>query len=313
MKNYITVFDHNFLPQGLCLHSSLMRVLPDAHLWICALDNVVETQLRSLQLPNTDVLSLVAVEREFPELLTVKSSRSAREYCWTLSPFLPEAVLRFSPSVDDITYVDADLFFLSSPVTISSELQESGRKVLITRHSYDPAYDQTSVSGEFCVQYLTFLRSPEALDVLHWWQARVIEWCYATPEEGKLGDQRYLEAWPALFPSSVHVLRDGALTLAPWNVRYHVGRASRVKPVFFHFQDFRIESRRKARLHTSYYSVGELGRQYYALYLAELKKVKVALQSRGIPLATIPSGEGMRLLRFVKRVLTGTRHAYGRI
>ena len=123
------------------------------------------------------------------------------------------------PSAARATYIDADVFFLDDPRILLEELDESGKHVLITEHAYSPEYDRSHDSGRFCVQFLTFDRSPAAGEVIAWWQERCLEWCFARYENGKFGDQFYLDQWPALFGDRVHIVRQVEKTLAPWNVR----------------------------------------------------------------------------------------------
>ena len=74
------------------------------------------------------------------------------------------------------------------------------------------------------VQFMTFRRDARGLEALHWWRDRCIEWCYYRVEDGKLGDQKYLDDWPERF-DGVHVLEHPGGGLAPWNVEnYELAR-----------------------------------------------------------------------------------------
>jgi hypothetical protein len=75
-------------------------------------------------------------------------------------------------------------------------------------------------------------------DILHWWQKKCIEWCYAIPdpENTKLGDQKYLDSWPVIFKDKVHVLSNKELILGPWNaMRFPYGNSC-----VWHFHASRI-------------------------------------------------------------------------
>ncbi len=137
-----------------------------------------------------------------------------------MTPFACQAVFDRDPSARRATYVDADVFFFDDPRILLKELDESGKHVLITEHAYAPEYDRSHDSGRFCVQFLTFDRSDPAQDVMRWWQERCLEWCFARYEDGKFGDQVYLDQWPTLFGDRVHIVRQVEKTLAPWNVRH---------------------------------------------------------------------------------------------
>src|SRR5439155_5798473 len=84
------------------------------------------------------------------------------------------------------------------------------------------------------------------LEALQWWHDRCIEWCYYRVEDGKLGDQKYLDDWPERF-RRVHVLEHVGGGLAPWNVsRYRLqerdGRVlvDDVPLVFYHFHALKL-------------------------------------------------------------------------
>jgi hypothetical protein len=302
IEHFVTLFDRNFLPMGLALYNSLINHGKPFHLWVLCMDDLVGKQLNRISLPYVTLIPLQSVETR--ELLQVKPGRSRAEYCWTLTPFTFQAIFDRDASVERVTYVDADLFFFASPQILLRELDASGKHVLITEHAYAPEYIDFFVpSGRFCVQFLTFRRSTEAATVMHWWQDKCLEWCFAQDEEGRYGDQKYLDVWPELFAREVHVVRQTEKTLAPWNVR-HFAQTSRgrLEPVFYHFHEFRIIAPRKVRLYGSY-EIGEEGLRLYETYFAEIRKILLFLKKLGWPIPCIKEKESLAssLLQFIKR------------
>jgi hypothetical protein len=304
-EHFVTLFDDSFLPIGLALYQSLVARARPFRLWVVAIDQDVERHLKQLSLPDVDVIPLSSIES--PELLAVKAGRTRAEYCWTLTPFTAKAVFDRDPSALRATYVDADLFFLADPRILLAELDQSGKHVLITEHAYAPEYDRSHDSGRFCVQFLTFDRSDRAREVMRWWQQRCLEWCFARYENGKFGDQVYLDQWPTLFGDSVHVVRQVEKTLAPWNVRYFAEQSgARLDPVFYHFHGLRLLPGRRARLF-KFYEVGPAGLAIYDAYLAALAKSYARLSHVGIgtPPHSLPE-ERYGWLRALGRRLKGT-------
>lgn len=285
-EHFVTLFDSRFLLLGLTLHASLQRVAPNSHLWIICIDELVEQQINKLGLSHISTIPLRSIETD--ELLTVKTNRTVGEYCWTLTPFSPNAVFDRAPDASRVTYLDSDLFFFSSPEIIFQEFESSQKHVLITEHAYAPELDRTALSGRFCVQFMTFRRTLEGLKVLKWWQERCIEWCYDRNEDGKFGDQKYLDQWPTLFPNEVHVLRQVEKTLAPWNVDYFLTtKSNNLKPVFYHFQSFRIVGSKTARLYAGI-SLSENAFRFYESYLMAIGEQIIVLHDNGFPMLIMP-------------------------
>jgi len=263
-EHFVTLFDKNFLPMGMALHSSLMKHAQPFHLWVLCMDERVEDQLRQLSLSNVTLLPLADVETQ--EMLDVKPGRTAAEYCWTSTPFTPQFVFERDPDIKRVTYLDADLFFFDDPKILLDEFSRSEKHVLITDHNYAPEYDQSRKFGRFCVQFMTFRKTIEGQKVMKWWQDRCIEWCFAHIEDQKFGDQMYLDSWPIQFGSEVHILSQQDRALAPWNVAYVFDvKRSPLKPVFFHFHGFRVVSNNRMLFYRRY-RIGSSGQWLYSEY-----------------------------------------------
>jgi hypothetical protein len=275
MEHYVTLFDSLFLPQGLALHASLERHAGDYALWVLCMDDEAQRILDQLDKPNVKTIALSEIET--PQLLTAKLERTKGEYCWTLTPFTPKIVFDRDRTVQRVTYLDADLYFLKSPGLIFQEFEASGKSVLITEHAYAPEYDQSSISGHYCVQFMTFIRD-ESEQVRQWWQDRCLEWCFAKIEDGKFGDQKYLDDWHERFAKFVHVLQAKNLTLAPWNAsRYPYSEA-----VLYHFHELRLLPENRVLLFSNYCIYKAVLDNIYGKYLQDFTSVIFELNSIGV-------------------------------
>ncbi|ASU40566.1 hypothetical protein hmeg3_21190 [Herbaspirillum sp. meg3] len=264
------------------------------------MDELAETQLRQLDLPHVSLLPLREVETE--ALLAIKQGRSRGEYCWTLTPFTPQFVFDRDITVERVTYLDADLFFFGSPEILLQELEDGGKDVLITPHAYAPEYDHSRTAGIYCVQFVTFLRNEGGLKVLKWWQERCLEWCFARLEDGKCGDQMYLDDWPSRFSGEVHVLKQVEKTLGPWNVRHFLKAFPDLQPVFYHFHSLRIVAVDALHL-CSNYRLGK-GRHYYDRYVIAIQSTFRLLRQNGMPIPVLaPTKQRTDILRKFKRWL----------
>lgn len=309
VEHFVTLFDSHYLLQGLSLYRSLEELPALFHLWIVALDEDCANVLRELALPHATIVPLPELENE--QLLLIKSARTVAEYCWTLTPFVPAYVFDRSPGLHRITYLDADLFFFDNWTHFAEEFARSGKDVLITEHAFAPEYIDRERFGRFCVQFMTFKNTIGGINVMRWWQNRCIEWCYARDEDGKFGDQKYLDAWPTLFQKEVHVLQQKEKALAPWNVE-HFSRIEPVRPVFYHFHSLKIVGPHRVLLHADYV-VGRKNCWIYDRYLIALRSAAGELRKLGVPLVWRPlPRERYQVVRNALMRLVGTR-AWARI
>ena len=300
MEHYVTLFDSLFLPQGLALHASLQRHGGAHRLWVLCVDEQTHEVLTKLDLPNVALIRLANVETA--ELLAVKPGRNKGEYCWTLTPFAPRFVFEADPTVGRVTYVDADLWLLKSPAPIFREFEASGAAVLITDHAYAPEFDQSAESGQYCVQFMTFVRD-HSEPVRKWWEERCIEWCFGRAEGGKFGDQKYLDDWPERFGNVVHVLQAQDLALAPWNAtRFPISRA-----VFFHFHGLRLLPRRWVDLSPGYPLPPPVVRHVYEPYIAKLRDTARKLEVVGFTIR--PQTDRLGWAALIRRSLSGVKQS----
>ena len=287
MEHYVTLFDSLFLPQGLALHQSLQRHAGAYKLWVLCMDDTAYQVLQRLDLPNVALLALS--DAETPELLSVKPSRSRGEYCWTLTPFTPALVFARDSSAQRVTYLDADTWFTANPAAVFADFDASGKSVLITEHAYAPEHDQTAVSGIFCVQFVTFQRG-QGEPVRSWWAERCLEWCYALPDNGRFGDQKYLDDWPERFANLVHVSSNRAWFQAPWNVT----RFAPSKATFFHFHSLRTLRNNRIQIASTAYDIPRQSLQ--TIYQPYLKDLETSfLQLRAVGFSVLPQLDQPRL------------------
>jgi len=234
MLNYCTLFDSNYLTRGLAMYESLKKHSDSFHLYVFTFDELSYKLLKKMSLSDMSVISLDEFEDE--ELLKIKGDRSAGEYCWTCTP---STILYCIDTYDleSCTYLDADLYFYSNPIVLIEEMGD--KSVLITEHRYTPEYDQSTTSGVYCVQFMTFKNDINGRKVLEWWRNSCNDWCYARFEDGKFGDQKYLDDWTSRF-DGVHELQNLGGGVAPWNVQQYDLLDDEFRLIFYHFHNFKF-------------------------------------------------------------------------
>jgi hypothetical protein len=222
---------------------SLRTHCPEAFIFILCMDSKVKGLLEIL-LPE-GILCIELADIETPELLEAKASRGIGEYCWTLSPCLPWYVLKKYLYVDLITYLDADLFFYSPIDSIFEEIGDNS--IGIIEHRFTPRLIDREVNGRFCVQWVSIRRDEEGLKCLSLWRNQCIEWCFYRLEADRMGDQKYLDRWPELYPSC-HIIQHLGAGVAPWNYgqyKFELDHGSNIyvdgyRLIFYHFHQFQM-------------------------------------------------------------------------
>jgi hypothetical protein len=284
--HYCTLFDSYYLSRALAMHSSMQHTNPNFHLYIFAFDSRSEQILKDLNLSNVTVISLQEFENE--RLLAIKPGRNKGEYCWTCTPSVIDYCIT-TYNLDHCTYIDADLYFFSNPNNLVDEM--GSNDVLITEHRYTKKYDQSATSGIYCVQFVTFKNTSRGMAALHWWRDRCIEWCYDRFEDGKFGDQKYMDDWTTRF-QGVHVLQHLGGGLAPWNIQqFNVFEESNGKftvedkqtknkfdVIFFHFHAVRFMKDSEVDLGS--FSISAAAKKIYRAYLTKIREVNIMLQKK---------------------------------
>ncbi|WP_207424487.1 glycosyl transferase [Desertivirga brevis] len=316
LLNFCTLFNSVYLSRGLALYNSLNEHCNRFHLYIIAFDDDCYNTLCKLRLDKATIIPLRNFEDK--DLLTVKPTRTAGEYCWTsTSSAILYCINNFN--LNHCTYLDADLLFFEDPRVLLAEMGTNS--VLITEHRFTPEHDQ-SKNGKYCVQFVSFRSTPEGLRVLNWWRDACLEWCYNRVEDGKFGDQKYLDCWREKF-EGVHELQHLGGGVAPWNVQQYefsevgekiygneIKTGSVFQLIFYHFHDFRYAEANTFRLTAEHYFLAPKTIELiYRRYINELvnseREIKIVnpiqrFNEDRIPLRWITKSLGRSLQFFIK-------------
>jgi hypothetical protein len=181
------------------------------------MDDETYKVLAKLKLRHAKLIQLESVENKV--LRVVKKSRNKGEYSWTLKSSLMSYLFKKYPSIPNLFYLDADISFFKDVALVYNEIGSSS--LAIAPHRFPPGYEaRTKNTGIFNAGVVFIKRDPVGLNTLKRWTKQCIDWCYGKVEDGKLGDQMYLNEWPKLY-KNVHQFQHPGINLAPWNVNVH--------------------------------------------------------------------------------------------
>lgn len=272
---YCTYFDKNYLLKGLSMCSSFLRHNPTAKLWVLSFDSYTDEILNKLNLKRVTVIHLADFEDK--QLLKAKQNRSLVEYYWTCTPSLPLYIFKKNPKIKKVIYLDADLFFYSSVTPVFVELGD--KSILTVEHRYPKGQEsRIKTSGRFNVGFQIFNRDKEGLSCLKRWRKQCLDWCFWRLEDGKLGDQLYLNEWPNLY-SKLVISQNFGLNAAPWNIsQYWVSKKNdRVyinedRLICYHFHQFQILRENSFEFSSGYYFSKIVQDYIYKKYILDLER-----------------------------------------
>lgn len=273
---FCTLFDRNYIFRGLALYDSIVKFCFNFELWILCLDDDCYNMLKKMNLKNTHLVLLKNIEDE--ELLKAKSNRSYPEYCWTLGSFFTNYVM-VNNDIDHIIYLDSDIYFFSSPESLYEEMGDAS--VLIIPHNYEKKLRYLeNKSGKYNVAFIIFKNNDCGKRVLSEWKDKCLDWCYNKYEEGKFGDQKYLDYWQNDY-NCVYVSKNLGADVAPWNVsKYQIEKkenfvfANNQKIIFYHTHTLRITKDKGIQLASSFYNFSKNVREYiYDEYIKNVSDI----------------------------------------
>jgi hypothetical protein len=153
--------------------------------------------------------------------------------------------------------------------------------------------------GLFNVAWITYRRCAEGLDCLNTYKAECTAWCYDRVEDGRFGDQKYLDVWPDRY-SRLKIIEHKGFNLAIWNVNNYIIRAKNNivmidddPLVFYHFASTQLLPDGSVHVQVqpggSHRSKAALIEHVIGPYARKLQEERRVLQQRFPALATAQS------------------------
>lgn len=214
-RHYASVSSQAYVVQMLAQYLALAgieSVPPVCH--VLCMDPVAQRVLESRNLPGLRCMPVEDLEGS--ALLACKSGRSQAEYCWTLKPHFLRHLLQVDSTLEQVVYLDADLYPFASVDPLWDQLCVAD--IVLSPHRFtEGLLFQMPVAGFYNAGMVGIRNTVQAREALDWWCERCREWCFARPEDGKLGDQKYLESLAEQFHGVVDC-QDVGINVAPWNI-----------------------------------------------------------------------------------------------
>ncbi len=285
-KSYCTLFDSVYADKGLVMLNSIRQHNFSSPIYVLCMDEMCRK-----------IISGESIEKVFPinlseflddDLIGIRDRRTKGEFCWSCTGKLIKYVID-NYDCDSCTYLDSDLFFYDDPEILVDEMIGNHCSVQVVPHRFPNTRRwrlTETTSGKNCVQFNTFSREENSLNLLNIWIGQCIEKC----DRHSGGDQIYTSNWGNY--SFVYAsLNDGA-GLAPWNIENYKSSKNKNRflrrsdsqeftPIFYHFAGIEYLDRYVVDIHirNKFSRVdSRLIEMLYVPYLLEIEKMKSKLE-----------------------------------
>ncbi len=264
--NFVTIFNNLYLPQAINLHKSLKNFSIRFKLWAICIDKESYNCIKKLSYKTFVPINFSKYENK--KLDKLKKERSVAEYCWTITPMSPKLVFNLDKKIKFVTYVDADMYFLKNPKLLINTFLKTKKKISFTNHDFNENEKfKEKTYGKFCVQFMTFKKKGSE-KIRKIWEKKCIEWCFATPSKGRMGDQKYLENIYKKYNNKIYVL-DNDFFRSTWNYK----KINFNKIVAWHFHGFKIINRNLFLKYHHDFLPEIIVNKIYIPYIKSIKKI----------------------------------------
>lgn len=279
MRHFCTLFNSAYQFHSQLLYESICEndSIDNLQFYFFCFDKDSFTYFRNLNLKNVNLISVEELESFLPELKKVKPERNLAEYFFTSTPAICKYVFGNYSTVDEIVYLDADLFFFQSPEILFTEIGKSSISIIPHRFNFINYF--RNIYGYYNVGWVSFKKDQDGIGCLDKWYKDNLEWCFDRLTFKKYADQKYLNYWARDF-NNICVVKNKGANVAPWNVgNYKVGLRNvticvdDTPLVFYHFASLKFIDDGYYTTISSYFSfvTPEINKLIYYPYIKRLQ------------------------------------------
>jgi len=284
---FVTFFDSRFLIQGTVAVASFLKQNESASGVIYCTNTlttkILKERFRGLRVKIRNISEIPSIE-EAREMMSL--DRNPIEVLLALKPILILETLKDLPREEPLVYFDADLFFYESLNTMITEL--GGANLLLTRHLFPSQLSSSVKYGIVNAGFILMRNKSETIAVVTDWAKKCKQWCFLRLEEGKYGDQLYLNDYLDL--PGVKSISDPGVN----NGVYYFQEKRKIKSISnvvfiedsklicFHFHGIRITKDLIFSGFNRYKVPKRAFRVWTNIYRQYLKEIKVELQHYAI-------------------------------
>ena len=271
MRTYYTIFDKNYLFQGMTLWNSLkINSSRDFKLIVLAMDDIAAELLGNFTSKSLEVMPLSTIEDAWHR--KIRSRVSVGQYCWIWQPLFAEHLLNNGHG--EVTYLEADSMFFADPEEIFESI--GAFDLTLAPHNYSAKYEQSEISGKYITHFNAVKNTSNGRQFLAHWRKCCLQYSAAFPKS--LCGQKGLDPVPSMGLGAVEITHPG-VGVGPWNApnwRFRIDQNGQMtvngqRLVFYHFHEFAWTDLTSYRLVESYKLPTFVVEHIYSKYISALR------------------------------------------
>ena len=214
--NIVTIFDKNYIVRTLAFYDALCKVEKECIFWFACMDQETKHIMSILDLPRVKLFTIE--DMGDTELLGTKSGRSYAEFVFTSKSAAMHYVMNKIPDGDALVFSDNDVIYFSSPKNILNRIASLGKSIAIVPHRFpkEKEYMNERV-GRYNAGLVYFIAGENSRLCIRDWRKECVNWCYLKYENGRFGDQLYMNAWPEKY-TGVYEIPDKGVNVGSWSL-----------------------------------------------------------------------------------------------
>lgn len=250
MKIAFTICTNSFLSLARAAAKSFLRYHKDYEFYIGVIDPVdprIQLWYDGFKIVKCDEIGI-------PDLEEMAKKYNISELSCALKSFFTRYFIRENPSVSEILYLDADLYFYAA----LSEVEALHRDydILLTPHLIKPMVfdgkqpDEVAYlsTGTYNGGFFSIKVTENSRRFIDWWCERMRNYCFYSLDKGLFVDQKWLNLVPVFF-DKVFIVKLFGYNVSYWNLhersielkagQYLVNLDDKLR--FFHFSSINLK------------------------------------------------------------------------
>jgi hypothetical protein len=252
MKVAFTICSNNYLAQAKTLADSIHKYSPEYKFYICLVDEL-DSRIDYQQFLPTEIILAKNLPLNFNNL-------KAKYNIIELNTCVKATCFKY---LFDINLTASHIHFFDPDVEVFSDLSHldsyfDNASFLITPHitkilsweDKEPNENLFLNHGLYNFGYVGLKRAPSVLEMLDWWEERLLTRGFMRLEKGLFVDQLWGNYFPLFYPDETKILFHPGCNMGPWNLHerylafdgseYTVNGTSPL--IFYHFSSYKYSN-----------------------------------------------------------------------